>query len=67
MHYYSKGNYSDFEEFSRCRFLSKQFRKDYDFIFKLKNEYKMPFAVLLIMEFFNFIKLVGDIAKSENS
>ena len=63
MHYYSKGDYSDFEEFSRCRYLSKQFRKDYKFIFKLKNEYKMPFAVLLIMEFFNFIKFIIDMAK----
>ena len=62
MHYYSKGDYSDFEEFTRCRYLSKQFRKDYKFIFKLKNEYKMPFAVLLIMEFFNFIKLIVDMA-----
>ena len=40
MHYYSKGDYSDFEEFSRCRYLSKQFRRDYDFIFKIKNEFK---------------------------
>ena len=58
MHYYSKGNYNDFEEFSRCRYLSKKFRRDYDFINKLKNEYKMPFAIILLTEFFNFIKLI---------
>ena len=33
IHYYSKGDYSDFEEFSRCRYLSKKFRKDYEFVF----------------------------------
>ena len=58
MHYYSKGNYSDFEEFSRCRYLSKKFRKDYGFVFNIKNEYKMPFAIILITEFFNFVKLI---------
>lgn len=60
MHYYFKGNYSDFEEFYRCRYLSKQFRKDYQFIFKIKNEYKLPFIVIVITEFFNFIKLVAE-------
>ena len=57
-HYYFKGNYSDFEEFSRCRFLSKRFRTDYDFIFKIKGEFKMPFVLILISEFFNFINIV---------
>ena len=61
MHYYSKGNYNDFEEFSRCRYLSKKFRRDYDFINKLKNEYKMPFAIILLTEFFNFFKLIVEI------
>ena len=58
MHYYSKGNYSDFEEFSRCRYLSKKFRKDYDFVFRMKNEYKLPYAIIIITEFFSFIKLI---------
>ena len=60
IHYYSKGDYSDFEEFSRCRYLSRKFRKDYDFVFNFKNEYKMPFAIILITEFFNFIKLIAE-------
>ena len=48
MHYYSKGDYSDFEEFSRCRYLSRQFKKNYDFVFNMKNEYKMPYAIIII-------------------
>ena len=52
-HYYFKGKFNDFEEFSRCRFLTKRFRKDYDFIFKIKSEFKMPFVLILISEFFN--------------
>ena len=67
MHYYFKGNYTDFEEFSRCRYLSKQFRKDYEFIFKIKNEYKLPFVVIVITEFFNFIKLVAEFGEKEES
>ncbi len=58
MHYYSKGDYNDFEEFSRCRYLSKRFRKSYDFVFNIKNGYQMPFALIIITEFFNFIKLI---------
>lgn len=60
-HYYFKGNYSDFEEFSRCRFLSKRFRTDYDFIFKIKGEFKMPFVLILISEFFNFINIAIEV------
>ena len=65
IHYYSKGNYNDFEEFSRCRYLSKQFRIDYNFVFKIKNEFKLPFAVVIIMEFFNFIKLVAEMSPKD--
>ena len=60
MHYYSKGDYSDFEEFSRCRYLSRQFKKNYDFVFNMKNEYKMPYAIIIITEIFNFIKLIAE-------
>ncbi len=59
-HFYFKGNYSDFEEFSRCRYLTKKFKTDYNFIFKIKNEFKMPFVLILITEFFNFIKLIAE-------
>ena len=57
-HYYFKGQYNDFEEFSRCRFLTKKFRTDYDFLFKIKNEFKMPFVLILLSEFFNFINII---------
>ena len=57
-HYYFKGKYNDFEEFSRCRFLTKKFRTDYDFLFKIKNEFKMPFVLILLSEFFNFINII---------
>ena len=59
-HYYFKGNYNDFEEFSRCRYLTKYFRTDYNFIFKIKNEFKMPFVLILLTEFFNFVKLIAE-------
>ena len=59
-HYYYKGNYSDFEEFSRCSYLTNRFRSDYDFIFKIKEGYNAPFFLVLIAEFFNFIKLIAE-------
>ena len=40
------------------KYLTKNFRKDYNFIFKIKNDFKMPFVLILITEFFNFVKLV---------
>ena len=58
VHYYSKGNYSDFEEFSRCRYLSRQFRKDYDFIFTVKNQYKTLLVIIMMIEILNFINLI---------
>ena len=67
MHYYSKGDYSDFEEFSRCRYLSRQFKKNYDFVFNMKNEYKMPYAIIIITEIFNFVKLVAESNPNDNN
>ena len=63
-HYYFKGKYNDFEEFSRCRFLTKRFKTDYDFIFKIKSEFKMPFVIVLISEFFNFINIAIESSKN---
>lgn len=60
IHYYFKGNYSDFEEFSRCSYLTKNFRRDYNFIFKMQDSYKTPFVLILFTEFFNFIKLISE-------
>lgn len=57
-HYYFDCNFSDFEDFSKCKYLTKNFRTDYNFIFKIKNEFKMPFVLILLTEFFNFVKLV---------
>ena len=64
-HYYSKGNYSDFEEFSRCLYLSKRFKIDYNFIFRMKEGYTTPFFLVLITEFFNFIKLIGEASSKD--
>ena len=58
VHYYSKGNYSDFEEFSRCRYLSREFRKDYDFIFSVKNQYKTLLATIITATIPFFIYLM---------
>ena len=60
MHYYSKGDYEDFEEFSRCRYLTRRFRENYGFVFKIRNGYQMPFALILINEFFSFIQLIAE-------
>ena len=58
VHYYSKGDYNDFDEFTRCRYLSKQFRSDYNFVSKIRKGYQMPIALILLNEFFSFIKLI---------
>jgi hypothetical protein len=55
-HDYFKSNFSDFEKFSKCRYLMKQFKKDYNFIFIIKDEFKMPFIFILFFEFSNFMK-----------
>ena len=67
IHYYSKGDYSDFQEFSRCRYLSRKFRKDYEFVFNIKDEYQMPFAIIIITEFFNFVKLIAENNPNDDS
>ena len=59
-HYYFKGDYNDFEEFSRCRYLTRRFKWDYQFVFKIKNAFNMPFVLILITELFNFLKLVAE-------
>ena len=57
-HHYFKSNFSDFEEFSKCRYLIRQFKRDYNFIFTIKNEFKMPFVLILLTEFFNCVGLL---------
>ena len=59
-HYYFKGNYNDFEKFSRSRYLTKKFKEDYDFVFKIKSGFNMPFVLILITELCNFIKLIAE-------
>lgn len=60
IHYYSKGNYRDFDEFYRCRYLLQQFRKDYSFVFDIETGYQMPISIIVLTEFFNFIKLITE-------
>lgn len=60
IHNYSKGNYRDFDEFYRCRYLSQQFRKDYSFVFDIETGYQMPISIIVLTEFFNFIKLITE-------
>ena len=59
-HYIYKGDYNGFEEFSRCRYLSKGFKKHYNFVFDLKNGLSVPFFCIVITEIFNFIKLITE-------
>ena len=60
-HHYFKAEFDDFIEFSKCRYLTKQFRKDYNFIFKIKDEFKMPFVLVIITEFLSFVNLVAGV------
>ena len=60
VHYYTKGNYRDFSEFYRCRYLSQKFRKDYSFVFDVETGYQTPMALIILTEFFNFIKLIAE-------
>ena len=60
VHYYTKGNYRDFYEFYRCRYLSQKFRKDYSFVFDVETGYQTPMALIILTEFFNFIKLIAE-------
>ena len=60
VHYYSKGNFRDFYEFYRCRYLSQKFRKDYSFVFDIEAGYQTPMALIILTEFFNFIKLIAE-------
>jgi hypothetical protein len=62
VHYYNKGNYRDFYEFYRCRYLSQKFRKDYSFVFDVETGYQTPMALIILTEFFNFIKLMAEFA-----
>ena len=59
-HHYFKSDFNAFEEFSKCRYLTSQFKRDYNFIFTIKDEFKMPFVLILLTEFFNCIGLLFD-------
>ena len=59
-HYLFKGNYRDFEEFSRCRYLSKGFREDYEYIYDIKDGFQFPFVIVLLIELLNFLKLLAE-------
>ena len=60
VNYCFKGNYNDFEEFSRCRYLTKNFKSDYNFVLKIKNGFNLPFFLILFIEICNFIKLISE-------
>ena len=64
-HHYFKAEFNDFVDFSKCKFLTKQFRIDYDFIFKIKDEFKIPFVIILFTEFLNFVRLVSGFKKED--
>ena len=47
VNYCFKGNYNVFEEFSRCRYLTKSFKSDYNFVLKIKNGFNMTFFYII--------------------
>ena len=47
--YYYKGKYGDFEEFGGCYFFDKnKFMEEYDFIFKIKKNFKKVCIINII-------------------
>ena len=52
VHYY-KSNFGDFRDFSRCHYLNRDFKKDYDCTFVVKNNFTKFFKLFII----NFILL----------
>ena len=62
---FSDCNFEDFVEFSKCRYLNKQFRKDYDFIYKIKDGFQTPLIFLIIIEVTSCLASLADLDPSK--
>ena len=59
--HFSKSNFDEFKEFTKCRYLNKQFRKDYDFIYSIKDGFQTPLVFIILLEFFSCFSSISDI------
>ncbi len=57
---YSDCNFDEFTEFSRCRYLHKRFREDYDNIYSIKDGFQTPLILIIIIEVTSCIASVAD-------
>ena len=61
--HYSKSNFDEFNEFTKCRYLNKQFRKDYDFIYSIKDGFQTPLVFIILLEFFSYFTSMPDLGQ----
>ena len=57
---YSDCNFDEFTEFSRCRYLHKRFREDYDHIYSIKDGFQTPLILIIIIEVTSCFASVAD-------
>ena len=58
---FSKCNFDEFTEFSKCRYLNKKFREDYDFIYSIKDGFKTPLYFIILIEFTSCVSSIMDV------
>ena len=58
--HFSKSNFDEFNEFTKCRYLNKQFREDYDFIYSIKDGFQTPLVFIILLEFFSCFSSLSD-------
>jgi hypothetical protein len=61
-HYYAS-NFDDFVEFSKCKFIAKNFKSDYNFVFVIKKDFVVPYALIIISQFFECLKSSVEFSK----
>ena len=64
-HYYDS-NFDDFIEFSKCKYLTKKFKSDYNFVFVIKKDFVVPYALIIISQFFECLKSSIEFSKESS-
>ena len=59
--HFSKSNFDEFNEFTKCRYLNKQFREDYDFIYSIKDGFQTPLVFIILLEFTSCFASISDL------
>ena len=57
-YYIYKGKFGDLETFSKCQYLNRKFQTDYDFAFKVKDNFKKYFIVTIVSMCLNIIQSI---------